>query len=401
MKTLVFARFTLLGATLAASSAVLASGFALLEQNASGLGAAYAGNTVGLNDASGQYFNPAGMSRLDGNALTVSAVAIYPTLRYKDDQSGQVGGNAGSSAVLPAAYLLLSIKPTIKVGLYANSPFGLQTKYADDWEGQTQAIKSKVEAANFGANLAWQATDAWSIGGGLSRQQIKGELTSAGGAALGEVTVTGKDSQWIGYLGALWRLTPGTRLGVSWRSGGNYQLQGDMTTQLPAANGPVNLRLKTPETRAVGLSQWLSEDDTLLADLTWTGWHTFQTLSVVDANSGAVKSSTVENWRDTWRLALGINHRINSTWQARAGLAWDQSPVRDAYRTARLPDADRIMLSAGGQYKASAADTVDFGLAWLQPTQSIPITVNPSGNAVSGSYQSHAILLGVQYAHAF
>ena len=51
---------------------VYASGFQLMEQNASGLGNAYAGQGASAQDASTIFFNPAGMTLLPGkNAGTV------------------------------------------------------------------------------------------------------------------------------------------------------------------------------------------------------------------------------------------------------------------------------------------------------------------------------------------
>ncbi|MBW8077720.1 MAG: transporter, partial [Gallionella sp.] len=54
------------GALLAISGSAVASGFALVEQNASGLGNAFAGGAAIAEDASTVFFNPAGMSRLKG-----------------------------------------------------------------------------------------------------------------------------------------------------------------------------------------------------------------------------------------------------------------------------------------------------------------------------------------------
>ena len=45
-------------------SQALAAGFALSEQNASGLGHAYAGGAAAAEDVSTIYFNPAGLVRL-------------------------------------------------------------------------------------------------------------------------------------------------------------------------------------------------------------------------------------------------------------------------------------------------------------------------------------------------
>ena len=53
-----------------------AAGFALLEQNASGLGNAYAGSAAVAADASTIFFNPAGLTLLPGMQAVVSGAGI-------------------------------------------------------------------------------------------------------------------------------------------------------------------------------------------------------------------------------------------------------------------------------------------------------------------------------------
>ena len=49
----------------------------------------------------------------------------------------------------------------------------------------------------------------------------------------------------------------------------------------------------------------------------------------------------------------------------RGGVAYDETPVSDAYRTARIPDGDRTWMAFGGQYRVSDRSTFDFGYAHL------------------------------------
>ena len=58
------------------------AGFALSEQNASGLGNAYAGAAAVAGDASTVWWNPAGMARLPaGKQVVIAAHAIMPSTR--------------------------------------------------------------------------------------------------------------------------------------------------------------------------------------------------------------------------------------------------------------------------------------------------------------------------------
>ena len=86
------------------------------------------------------------------------------------------------------------------------------------------------------------------------------------------------------------------------------------------------------------------------------------------------------------------------------GLAYDQTPVNDTDRTARLPDNNRLWLSVGGQYKLSKDGTLDFGYAHLF-IKDAPINQN-GGNAAAngqlvGTYKGSVDIFGAQFAYRF
>ena len=105
----------------------LGAGFALQEQNGSGLGNAYAGGAAVAEDASTIYFNPAGMSRLPGIQGVAAGNLICPSNKFHDNGSqpaalqplGGTGGDAGSCA-FPPAFLSGSRPNTTRTGWAAS-----------------------------------------------------------------------------------------------------------------------------------------------------------------------------------------------------------------------------------------------------------------------------------------
>src|SRR5260221_7455000 len=107
-----------------------ASAFALIEQNASGLGNSYAGAAAAAEDASTIYYNPAGMSLLPGG-MQVSAGLALINLSAKFSDSGSVaaggrtlGGNGGGTGDPPAGpkvYIALGVAPHLEVGVCASA----------------------------------------------------------------------------------------------------------------------------------------------------------------------------------------------------------------------------------------------------------------------------------------
>src|SRR5262249_39266305 len=136
-------RRALLGSALGALLGLLpgsarATGFQLFEQNASGLGNAYAGQAAAAEDASAIYFNPAGLTRLPGGQVVGALHLIKPASTFSTNESctpyvgtgvgtntcpfgphgnlGHVasgnGGNAGDWSVVPNAYLSWEVLPS-------------------------------------------------------------------------------------------------------------------------------------------------------------------------------------------------------------------------------------------------------------------------------------------------
>lgn len=414
---------TLLTGSIAAALATMsgtaaASGFALIEQSASGMGNAYAGGAASAEDASTIFFNPAGMSRLEGKQIVVALHGIQPSAKFSNTASalpaprplGSNGGDAGSLALVPNAYFSMASGQKLRFGLGINAPFGLQTEYDANWTGRFQAIKSKLETINLNPSVAYQVNDAVSLGIGIDYQRIKGELTSAVNlvVAEGASSVTGDDTAWGYNLGALINVSPQTRVGLAYRSTIKYNLNGTVvfTGGVPAANGPITLPITMPDSFSASVFHQVDDKWDIMGDVSWTGWGVLQQLNVA-RTSGVPILTVQENWRNTWRVAVGANHHYNERWTARAGLAYDQTPVPDANRTARIPDGNRTWLSLGGQYKPAKESAVDFGYSHLfVGNASISdlqgsVAATPSKGDLVGTYNNSVDILSVQYTHSF
>src|SRR5882757_9763623 len=81
-------------AALLSTQRATAAGFALLEQNASGLGNAYAGAAAVAEDASTIYCNAAGLTQLSQPSFVLSAAAIDLKSNFRNTGSTAAFGQA-------------------------------------------------------------------------------------------------------------------------------------------------------------------------------------------------------------------------------------------------------------------------------------------------------------------
>lgn len=450
------------GALSASAAGALASGFQLMEQNASGLGNAYSGQAAAAENASTIFFNPAGMTRLPGRQAVGALHAIIPSVKFNNTGTTPAvstilgagpfalngnGGDAGDLALVPNLYLSWQLDPKWFAGVGVSAPFGLKTDYDANWMGRFHALKSEFRSINVNPTVAFKVNDSFSIGFGVNWQRAEAELTkavnysfvaSAGGIpgvpnnTEGSNKIEGDDDAWGFNLGFLFKAGPNTDIGISYRSAMKYTLSGSaaffgrpaaVVAVLGGVAGPaaaaaaaaqvgdsrVTAELKLPATASWGIFHRLNPQWDLLADITWTEWSTLQALNIV-RDTGFVLESTPFNWRDTWRVGVGANYRPNQVWTVRFGVAYDQTPTSDTFRTPRVPDQSRTWLAIGAQYKVSSAGAIDIGYAHLfVKDAAINMTGPPSLTAAQaagrgslvGNFHNKVDILSIQYRHAF
>lgn len=419
----------LLPAVLLALSAggASAAGFQLLEQNASGIGNAYAGSAAVAENASTIYFNPAGMTQLQARELSVGLSAVRPSFDFRDkgSQSGALTGDgqdAGGWAAIPNAYLSWALDKDLYLGVGLSGPFGLVTDYDESWVGGAQALKFEIKTLNINPSLAWRVNDQVSLGAGINWQRMEAEYERIVGIAPGALsmstaTLDVDGDAWGWNVGALFTLSPATKLGVSYRSKIDHELKGDVTVEGPSAvlnaagSSDSEVDVELPDTFIASVAHKLDDRWELLGDLSWTGWSSIKQVDIVRSSgpqSGAVAQTLDTEFKDTWRVALGANYKLNDAWKLKFGVAFDESPVPDKERRlVSLPDNDRTWFTVGGQWKVSKANTLDLGAAYLYvPDTKIDndqTTANPLTNRgrVTGEYDSSVWILGAQYSMAF
>jgi long-chain fatty acid transport protein len=415
-------------ATLADEAA--GSGFQLLEQNASGLGNAYAGQAASAQDASTLFFNPAGMTMLPGRNAVGALHLIKPSVEFTNTGSssanpllplGGNGGDAGGWAAVPNLYYSSQLSPNLFLGIGVTAPFGLKTEYDPDWVGRFHAIKSAVKTVNVNPSVALKVSDTLSIGAGVNYQRADAELSNAvnfGALGEGVATVKGHDTAWGWNAGVMLSLGPDTRIGASYRSSMGYKIDADVKfTNRPAAlaaqlpDGPVTADARFPAMASLSLFHRLNPRWDLLADVSWTGWSSLKTLNISRVN-GLLLSTTPLEWKDTWRVSAGANHHYNSEWTFRFGVSYDQSPVPDADRSPRVPDNDRTWLALGAQYRMSKQLAVDAGYAYIFVKDSssnlcnaAQAAANPPAcagkNNLVGTYENDINILSVQLRYTY
>lgn len=421
-------QFTILNSALAtlflgASGLTHAAGFALLEQNASGAGVAYAGKAAIGEDASSAWFNPASMARLKERQVVLGAHYIDLNSEFNNEGSttppamagnpGRNVGDFGSEGYIPNFHLVLPLNDRINLGLSVATPFGLKTDYQPDWIGRFQGITSDIKSLNINPSASYKLNEEWSVGAGVSAQKLDAKLSASSVLGLGAESLTTIAGDGWGYgfnLGVMGQINPATRVGVAYRSAIEHDLEGNVTfAGVPALNSDLASKIRLPASLSLSSVTALNPRVQLLADATWTEWSTIQKLDFQRVNATGPAAGVpipVQDyeWKNSWRFAVGSIYKYSDTINLKAGLAYDITPVPDERRKVRLPDENRITLALGSQYKIDKATTLDVAFQYVMPDKAKIDSTEGAGGAQSrvlGTAEGDAVILSGQVSYKF
>lgn len=433
-----FKRRALPLALLALSPALAqASSFQILEQSPAQLGTAFAGTASNINDASTVFFNPAGMSQLEGRQFTLGGNAIVTEANF-NDQGSNTGGTSGLTeevGLVPNIYYVQPLTERWTLGLGINAPFGLKSEYERDWIGRYLATTSELTLINLNGTLSFAVNDRLSLAIGLNYQDAEVTLENSVDSTLGVApapatdsyaSIVGDDTDVTLDLSVFLQASETTRLGMSWRQGGDFSLSGDAVFERNAAcasgqgfptgappapttgtlcagalsmlEGPVVADVTLPSTLTLSLSQQLTPEWTLHGDLAWTEWSEIGSIGVINTSNDAEVDRLELEYDDTLRYALGASYHHSGPWTWRFGLAFDEAPQTDpGLVTPRIPDGDRTWAGIGFGYQFSENVSIDASYAHIFVDDvDIQDQDSATGHLVSGNFDPRVDIIGVQ-----
>lgn len=437
-----FALLAVAGLGTALTPPAWGSGFALNETSAREMGKAYAGSAANPDGATAVYFNPALLTLLKKPTLNLTATIIKlygeftPTSAIDaigEPLSGNNGGNAGRKLnFVPSGFFAAPINHHWSWGIGIYVPFGLSTDYNASSILRYEAIYTSLDVININPSLAYRLSPHFSIGLGLDISKAYAKFTNAVDAGavcfakLGPLNceslnltpqshdifseVQGSDTAFGWNIGFLWH-DSGTRIGLTYRSRITHNLVGTASfNNVPAlftqsalfSPTDASANLETPDTATLSFNQQLSHAWSIGATASYTRWDSFQQIQILFANPNQPTATTPEDYHNTWYGSVGTSWRYNKHWTFRGGLGWDQSPVPDSTRNARLPDGNRDWLAVGFTYLVNPATSLSFGYAHLFLSSHIPMNnISPSGDQVVGTWNLAANLYALEFGYQF
>ena len=452
---------------------VWASGYHFGTQSVSMQGAANS-SAAEAADASTIFYNPAGLTTLEGTQATVNMNIVAPRVKYEGayayypdgteittapDGVGDVeryGKITDGSAIAPHVYISHQVNDQTWLGLGVFVPFASGTEYEKHSVLRYNLNELSLQSIALQPTIAYRIHPKHAIAAGVVAQHSQatlrqfanfGAFLGRNGVADGYAEVKGNDWGWGYNLAWLWDINDSVRMGINYRSKVSHELEGHAEWQLVGggfanpmlanrirqfgyvAKEEASVKLVTPESLSIHGMYRVNPKWNVFGDATWTRHSRFNQVKLKYATSKVVANPVMggithsdetiirPNWRNTYKVSLGATYQYSEPLQVRFGMAYDQSPVRNAdLRLTTLPDNDRIWLSLGTKYDFNKHHSMNMAYSHVF-IKNARANVNgwcgserigggakacvSSRTYGSANYKNRAHIVGLQYTYKF
>ena len=367
-----------------------------------------AGTGLALDEAS-VFFNPGAVSFLKNNGVQAGISPLHLKTAFRENGSNVIQYNKNSWETPIQGYAVFGNPANrLRFGLGVYTPFGGAMHWQENWTGKYTVTSLDLQAIYFQPTVSYRITDQIGIGGGLVYSMGKVDLRRAvpltlnnGEQATAKLKGETHDFGW--NAGIYIKTISGVSIGITHRSQVTANVKdGDATFVVPSAlqsSFPTKFTaaLPLPATSTIGLGFYPSEKTTIAFDANWVRWSKYKELAFdYDNNARIPDTKSPRNYHDAAALRLGIQNQTTDRLVLRAGVGYAFTPVSEGYVTPEVPDANRVLLSAGLGYKAS--DRFNIDLSFLYENVKARNETNIE-TGLSGEFKTVAYIPGISLTY--
>jgi long-chain fatty acid transport protein len=372
-----FARKFLTTATLSATAtAAYANGLRVVSQDAfaAARGEAF---TATADNASAIYYNPAGLTQLEGTQLRggIYGLELLPTYEPPAGRpnSGRVYSTEKHYAAATQTFFSHSLKKVpVSVGLGLYAPYGGTLGWPDEARFRSVAQKSSLTYLRINPVVAVKLADSFSIGAGASLDYARlsleqGILKSANPLNYFRFAGTGYAAGW--NVGALWKPHEMISLGATVRGATSFNLSGQTSFAeegvFAADRRDAKMDFDFPLSAVFGVSFRPTPKWNLEFDVDYTDWDVVGQNTIRQAEAppfGIQQNIPVKLfWRSSWMYSVGVTRSFDNGWHLSAGYLFNENSVPDNYYTPLVADLDRHFVTIG---LGRTGKNIDFDLTY-------------------------------------
>jgi long-chain fatty acid transport protein len=346
------------------------------------------------------YYNPAGITQIQGQALEAGIYAISSGVDYTP-ATGPGAKTDRDLQPVPEFYYVNSLKDIpVSFGFGVYAPYGLAIDWGNDTTFRTIAERGSLLYASFNPVAAWQIVPGLSIAAGptinYSKAKFERGITPAALSTQDKFSFVG-DGADVGFnAGVRWQPMDKLAFGVSYRylTTINYSGHTDIQSPFlpPALNGTTHTtaEIRFPQFVVAGISYRPTEDWNLEFNIDWTDWDNVN--QIVFKGTPAGDQTFLLNYTSSFMYEFGVTRRLPKNYFISVGYFYSENSSPDKNFNPIVPDSSLHLGSIGGGHKG---EHWDWALTWhfgynggrtVAGSNSSP-TPNPFGETADGTYK--------------
>jgi long-chain fatty acid transport protein len=321
---------------------------------------------------------PAGMSRLQGNHITVQTMVAVSFADFEvDDRTEVSGGSADKGAdpiIIPSLYYVRQLNDDWHAGVSLTVPSGFGSDYGSQWAGRYQTVDFSLVYVALTPALSYRINDSLSVGGAVginytaSDSEVKFPQPLDGGD--GKIT---SDLDGVGVnvtLSMLYEFTDRTRAGFAWTSDSDADLEGnvelrnlspasdELFTELGIKKINTELTNTLPQRVLAGMYHEFESGKYFTIDGMWMKFSDFS-VSDISLNGNDVNVTAPEIFNDIWALTAGMGFPVNERMTYKVGAMYVSEAVDDEDRGFSIRMDEMWGVGVGLNYKLTGERSVD------------------------------------------
>ncbi|MCQ2373766.1 MAG: outer membrane protein transport protein [Phascolarctobacterium sp.] len=344
-------------AALAVPQVAGAEGFGIVQWSAEGVAMGGA-RMFAENDVSMVAANPASLTKLEGAGIGVNATYISPHGRYETTHpvygiTVESGRNRIHPGIVPGTYLAKKMTEKDWIGIGAYTRYGMVSGFQPGTYAALNNLFAKMNGLSITPVYAHKFDSKWSAAVGAEINYVGLELNKDL-SKIGSTTMHLKgDTYALGWnVAANYAFDKKNEVGVVYRSKVKHSLEADAevygTNGKHSAYGIVTL----PDQWSIGYNHKFDAKNRVELNATRTNWHTYDALNIAFGSGFPLgpKSDNYKGYRDTWRYAVGYEHKFSDKYIGMLGFSFDDHAIPYNGGDFIVPTGLRRTYSIGMQY---------------------------------------------------
>lgn len=357
-----------------------AEGFAINEWSAEGVAMGGA-RMFAEGDAANVAYNPASITKVDGEAFKVSATYISPHGEYDlydaDGTKLDSGTNRVHFGFAPGTYYVKKLNDKDWFGIGAFSRFAMVSEFERGSDVSTNAFLSRLNGVSVTPTFAHKFDNKWSaaVGAEINYVGLTMEKNAMPGPSV--PTHTKGESYALGWNAAAnYAFDDKNEIGVVYRSRIKHSMEADFSayniiagsTNIGNRNGDAYGEVTLPDSWHIGYNHKFNDKTRVELNAVRTNWSTYDALNINVSGTGVPSFDRVhaspKNWEDGWRYAIGVEHKLSDKYTLMAGFAYDESSIPYDGGDFMVPTGNRKTYSIGARYN-DKDQTLAIALGWM------------------------------------